>query len=242
MRKNIDDPRRKFLVDALSLGLFAGVNTMPLFQQVQAMGEIPRTLPNGRSIYKLQGTVSVDGKVANINTPIGPGSHVKTGAGSRVIFVVANDAFILRSNSEITMASNSGLLIDGLRLLSGKLLSVFGKRENSLSILTPVATIGIRGTGIYLESDPEKSYVCTCYGHTSITASADPNVSRDIISKHHDDPVYVLPAAAGNKLIVPGPFINHTDSELALIEELVGRTTPYAYNGGTYEVPRKRSY
>ena len=54
--------------------------------------------------------------------------------------------------------------------------------------------------------------------------------------------MYVLPAASGNKLIQPGPFINHTDSELALIEELVGRTTPFAYSGGAYEVPRKRNY
>jgi hypothetical protein len=43
-------------------------------------------------------------------------------------------------------------------------------------------------------------------------------------------------------LLLPTPFINHTDSELALIEELVGRETPFSYNSGAYEVPRKRSY
>ena len=140
------------------------------------------------------------------------------------------------------MQSNNGLLVDSLRIVSGALLSVFGKREQPRRILTPTATIGIRGTGIYVESDPEKSYVCTCYGHTRIDANADPDVSKDIVSKHHDEPVYVLPAGAGNQLIVPAPFINHSDAELALIEELVGRTTPFNYSGSAYDSSRKRSY
>jgi len=134
------------------------------------------------------------------------------------------------------------MVIDGLRLLSGKLLSVFGQREKPHTINTVTATIGIRGTGIYLESEADRSYVCTCYGQTRITAIANPDVSMDVFSEHHDRPVYVLPSANSDKLIVAAPFINHTDSELALIEELVGRTTPFAYGGGGYEVPRKRNY
>lgn len=242
MSKETDDPRREFLVTALSLGLFAGANLASLFQAGHARGDIPDKLPPGRSIYQLQGNVTVDGKPADINTPIGPGSIVKTGNKSRVIFVVAEDAFILRSNSQIEMESADGVIVEGMRILSGKILSVFGRREKPHTITTSTATIGIRGTGIYLESEADRSYVCTCYGHTRIVASADPDTSQDVISKHHDSPLYVLPSASNGKLIVPAPFINHSDTELALIEELVGRTTPFAYSGGGYEVPRKRSY
>ncbi|MCP4388060.1 MAG: FecR domain-containing protein [Gammaproteobacteria bacterium] len=242
MSKETDDPRREFLVTTLSLGLFAGANLASLFQTGHARGDIPDKLPPGRSIYKLQGNVTVDGKPADINTPIGPGSIVKTGHKSRVIFVVAEDAFILRSNSQIEMKSTDGVIVEGMRILSGKILSVFGRREKPHTITTSTATIGIRGTGIYLESEADRSYVCTCYGQTRIVASADPDTSRDVISKHHDSPLYVLPSASNGKLIVPAPFINHNDAELALIEELVGRTTPFAYSGGGYEVPRKRSY
>ncbi len=32
MRKDVDDPRREFVLTALSLGLFAGVNLAGLFQ------------------------------------------------------------------------------------------------------------------------------------------------------------------------------------------------------------------
>ena len=240
MSKDLDDPRRDFLVKALGLGLFAGPNLISLLQPGYALGDVPARLPEGRSIYKLQSSVTVNGKVADISTRIGPNSRIKTGSNSLLIFVVANDAFILRSNSQLETGSSDNLIIDGIRILSGRLLSVFGKRKKPHTITTSTATIGIRGTGMYLESDPEKSYICTCYGHTHIVASADPNISRDVVTEYHDEPFYVLPAAtSGGKLIVPAPVINHTDSELILIEELVGRAPPFENLDGGYGVTRK---
>ena len=228
------DPRRDFLIKALGLGIFAGVNAAGIIQSSHALGKVPPKLPPGRSIYKLSGIVSVDGKIADINTVIGPNSLVTTGPDSQVIFVVSSDAFILRGNSQLQMGG-SGLLIKGMRILSGKILSVFGKREETHSITTSTATIGIRGTGIYIESDPGVSYVCTCYGHTLVSANADPDIKEDVVTKHHDRPLYVLSASAGKKLILPAPIINHSDTELALIEELVGRTTPFAVSKSGYK-------
>ena len=240
MSKDLDDPRRDFLVKALGLGLFAGPNLVSLLQPGYALGDVPGKLPKGRSIYKLQGSVTVNGKVADISTHVGPNSRIKTGSNSLLIFVVANDAFILRSNSQLEMGSSDNLIIDGIRILSGRLLSVFGKRKKPHTITSSTATIGIRGTGMYLESDPEKSYICTCYGHTHIVANADPSISHDVLTEYHDEPFYVLPAAtSGGKLIVPAPVINHTDSELSLIEELVGRAPPFENRGGGYGVTHK---
>jgi len=242
MNKNIEDPRREFLIKALSLGLFAGASLNSLFQTGHARGDIPEKLPPGRSIFQLQGRVTVDGGAADINTPIRPDSTVITGPKSRVIFVVGADAFILRSNSELVMNSSDGVIIGGMRILSGKLLSVFGRRVKHHSITTSTATIGIRGTGLYIESEADRSYICTCYGQVRIAAAADPGVSRDILAEHHDYPVYVLSSAGKGQLIEPAPLINHSDSELALIEELVGRTTPFAFSGGGYGAPRKSNY
>jgi hypothetical protein len=230
MSKIIDDPRRAFLVDALAIGLFASANVAGILQASYAMGSIPDRLPQGRSIYRLEGTVTVDGQRADINTKIGPNSLVRTGPDSLVIFVVESDAFILRANSELKMGS-SGVFIEGMRLLTGKILSVFGEREKTHRITTSTATIGIRGTGIYIESDPELSYVCTCYGHTQISANADPNVTEDVVTKHHDRPFYILPASGNGSLIVKAPVINHSDTELSLIESLVGRKPPFAKVG-----------
>lgn len=235
-----DDPRRDFLVKALGMGLFGGGWALSAMQPVLALGDIPEKLPPGRSIYKLQGEVSVDGKTADLKTQILANSTVTTGRSGQVIFAVGSDAFILRSNSELKLGGENSL-ISGMRMFSGKLLSVFGKRVKPHRIETRTATIGIRGTGIYIESDPEQSYVCTCYGHTLISSNEDANAQQEVISKHHDQPVYILPGK-GEKVIRPAPFINHTDLELALIEELVGRTTPFAISNDLYEAPRKRTY
>ena len=92
---------------------------------------------------------------------------------------------------------------------------------------TPTSTIGIRGTGLYVEARPDSSYVCNCYGEIDIAAADDPSVTEHIVSRHHDAPRYVLKAGAARR-IQPAPFINHTDLELTLIESLVGRTPPFS--------------
>ena len=226
MSQHFDDPRREFLVQALGWGLFAAGSTTGLLQPAFAMGGIPGKLPPGRSIYKLKGQVTIDGLAADIDTQINANSLIKTGDSSQLIFVVGQDAFILRENSELQMGG-TGMLIASMRMLTGKLLSVFGKRDTPHRIQTVTATIGIRGTGIYVESEPDLSYVCTCYGSTSIASVDNPNVSREVLSKQHDQPLYVLAGKESN-VIRPAPVINHSNSELALIEELVGRTTPFA--------------
>lgn len=234
MEKN-EEARRDFLVNALSLGLFTGISATGLIQPVNALSGLPDRLPKGQSIYRLSGTVTVDGKSADIKTQIGPNASIKTGDNSEVIFVVAADAFILRSNSELKLGAQ-GLLVKGIRVVSGAILGVFGKREAEHQLVTSVATIGIRGTGIYVESDHDKTYTCTCYGHTRISANADPGVVRDIVTRHHDQPVYILSTASQQEFIVPAPVINHSDQELNMIEALVGRKTPFG--GAGYQLER----
>ncbi|MFT5224656.1 MAG: hypothetical protein ACI8XX_000401 [Polaribacter sp.] len=230
MNNEHDDPRRTFLVDALTLGLLGSVGSLGFMQASYALGDMPKQLPAGRSIYKLKGQVIVDGQDANIDSQITANSIVETGPNSRVIFVVGTDAFVLRSNGGLQMGGD-GLLISGMRILTGKLLAVFGKRTTPHRISTSTAAIGIRGTGIYIESESDRTYLCTCYGHTQVSPLADLNVSRDIITSYHEQPVYILPTASNKKLIVSAPVFNHTDSELSLIETLVGRTTPFALAG-----------
>ncbi len=231
MKKKSEDPRRKFLIEALTLGLFAGFNVPGLVQPSFAMGAFSKKLPPGKSIYKIEGHVFIDGNPANLDTVISANSTIETGADSKILFVAGSDAFILRDNS-IMQLGGEGFLVQGMRVLTGKVLSVFGKREVLPVITTITATIGIRGTGIYIESDPEKSYICTCYGQTRIRANTDPNVTIDITTRHHDEPVYVYPSrTTGNNLIVEAPVINHSDVELDLIERLVGRRAPFVGGG-----------
>ena len=106
---------------------------------------------------------------------------------------------------------------------------------------TPVATIGIRGTGVYLEAEADRSYVCTCYGLVDIAAKADPQQKLTVESKHHDQPLYVY-GGGKSKLIEAAPVKNHTDMELAMLEALVGRSVPFAGMEEYYGAPKRDNY
>lgn len=150
---------------------------------------------------------------------------------------------ILRSDARLVIegarekAQSASWLISGLRLLTGKLLAV--SRKSTTRIVTATATIGIRGTGWYAESDPDRTYFCTCYGKTDVAAINDSESKETVTSKHHDRPLYILAKSASGKAIRPAPFINHTDQELALIEALVGRTPPFVFQNEDYGGPRR---
>jgi len=237
--KSIDQRRREFLVSALSAGLYAA-GSMGIFQPVWAMGKIPKQLVPGKSIYDLSGEVRVDGIPATQETVINVNSTVMTGDSSHVIFAVGSDAFVLRSNSTVKIEGSS--IISQIRLISGKLLSVFGKRlqKQKLSLNTTTATIGIRGTGVYLEAEEEQTYICTCYGTADLHANKDKKSLERVKTDHHDAPRFILVDQPAGENIQPAPVFNHTDDELALIETLVGREVPFS--SGSYGSPRKTNY
>ena len=234
-----DDPRRRVLIRALAAGLFS--TTLPGGRALAAdiFGNKPAKLPQGQSIYRVSGKVLVNGVAATIGTRIGANDTVETPKDGELVFVVGENAMIVRGGSrvELRAAQKDSLLISGLRLLTGKLLSV--SRNRPMEVSTQVATIGIRGTGFYLESDPEQTYFCTCYGTTEVVANNDSGNRKTMVSKHHDQPIYIVGGAQTGQSIRNAPFINHTDQELMLIETLVGRTPPFVFPGNDYKAPRR---
>lgn len=236
-----DDPRRRILIQALTLGLFSGAVPASSALAQSFFGGSPAKLPPGQAIYRLTGDVSVNDNPATLSTPINANDTVKTGKNSEVIFVVGGNSMLLRAESNVTLtardAAKDSFVVGALRLLQGAILSV--SRSNGMQVRTPAATIGIRGTGFYLESDPERSYFCTCYGLSESVSNADPNDTATVKATHHDRPLYILTDAPAGKTIRDAPFINHSDQELALIEALVGRTPPWVFPGDQYNAPRR---
>jgi hypothetical protein len=251
-----DDPRRRVLIQALAAGLFAagfpGSNALAF----NLFGDRPKKLPPGQSIYRITGQASVNGKEATMETRIKPGDTVQTAKGSELIFAVGTHAMILRSDSHLVLEAGQqypasankpeekssddspfSLVINGLRMLTGKLLTV--SRHSPMQVKTVTATIGIRGTGFYLEADSDLTYFCTCYGVTDVVASADPESTTTVVSYHHNRPLYITKDESQGKNIRNAPFINHTDQELTLIEALVGRTTPFIFPNDIYNAPRR---
>jgi hypothetical protein len=240
MKYEPDDPRRRILIRMLAAGFFAGVSTEANQALAQILGSPPSKLPAGRSIYRISGDVQVNGQRAVLDTKIAGGSVIKTAANSEVVYAVGESAYIARPNTEIVVEATGGEtpVVTGLKLLAGKLLSVFPSRR-PVQLQTRVASIGIRGTGVYLESEPDQTYFCTCYGVADVASLADPESKDTVAASHHDRPLYVLANEPKGKNIRNAPFINHTDQELMLIETLVGRNPPFVFPKSDYTGPRR---
>jgi hypothetical protein len=200
-----------------ALGLLGPAGISGLIQEALAAGDMP-TVPG---INRLDGIATVNGAPAKVGTPVKPGDTVTTGKVSMAVVVIAGDAFLLRENSNITFKGKDGVL-DEVLVAAGKLLSVFSKRRTAgLKVSTKNATIGIRGTGMYLESvEKARDYFCLCYGEAVVDGKGMP--PKVIKTTHHETPVW-LDENGGTMKVEPGPFLNHTDAELIVLESLVGR-------------------
>jgi hypothetical protein len=175
-----------------------------------------------QGVNRLEGTASVGGKAARVGTPVPLGERVATGANSTAVVVVGDDAFLLRANTVIEARGSRGVLSD-LLISSGRVLSVFSRKP--VQIKAAHATIGIRGTGAYLEIDPGSVYFCLCYGEALVQgAGMEPKAVK---TTHHEQPL-LLQEASGAMRMEPGPFRNHSDAELVMLEALVGREPPFA--------------
>ncbi|MDB5803937.1 MAG: hypothetical protein JWN73_1259 [Betaproteobacteria bacterium] len=181
-----------------------------------------------RSIRSLRGLVRVNGERVNGAAPVRVGDSIATGADGRVSFVVGSDAFFLRENSELKIESSGGGIIDSLRMLTGALGSVFGKRASGqLTLHTPTVTAGIRGTGCYTEVRDAGVYFCTCFGAIQLT-SLNGGPEELVVSSHHDPRRIMRDTATNNMMMIPASFGMHTDQEMDALEKLVGRRAPWA--------------
>lgn len=107
--------RRKALLAILggSLGLAAALRAA-----AQSAG------PGG--MHQLEGEVRINGRPARRDMQVRAGDTVQTGAAALAVFSVGQDAFLLRANSRVAFAGQD-IALDTVRLLAGRLLSVFAR-------------------------------------------------------------------------------------------------------------------
>lgn len=212
----VAEDRRRFVVRMAAAGALGAAGVSGFMSRALAKGDLPP------GINQLKGTATVNGRPAAVGTPVTPRDRIATGPGSTAVVVVSDDAFLVRENTTFEFADSRGVL-SSILIQSGRVLSVFGKKPVVIKART--ATIGIRGTGAYLEVDPDKVYFCLCYGEADLDG---PGMStKRIKTTHHESPL-VITDGGGTMAAVPGPVVNHTDDELMLLESLVGREPPFS--------------
>ncbi|HEY8068423.1 MAG TPA: iron dicitrate transport regulator FecR [Burkholderiales bacterium] len=190
-----------------------------------------------RGVHGFRGQPQLNGEAVTAGMPVRAGDTVDTGAGGELVFVVGKDAMLARANTRVEVLGDAGALVaTGLRILTGALLSVFSPGEPK-RLQSSTAVVGIRGTAVYVEVEPDRTYVCTCYGTADLAAVDDPGASETVNTRHHEEPRYIM-AKGAPQMLMRAPVINHTDAELTLLEALVGRKPPFLtlpeYRPGRY--------
>jgi hypothetical protein len=233
-----DEKRREYLVKLLTMSALTATPMGVL--HAAWWGSTPKKMADDKSIFSLEGDVRVNGQRADMGTQIKGGDVVSTQRDSEVIFAVGGDSFVLRSSSEMEI-EGGGIFVSALRMLTGSVLSVFGKRsgQQQLIMSSSTATIGIRGTGVYMESEPGLTYLCTCYGQVGLYSSDDLDDSELLTATHHDAPKYITDKKVRGTSIRPAPFKNHTDAELKILESIVGREVPFGIESELYKGERR---
>lgn len=211
-----DVRRREWLRRFGALGA-AGVSGW--IQQALAAGDLPPGL------HRLDGTATVNGRPAKAGSQVSLGDRVATGRASSAVVVLKGDAFLMRADTVVEIKGRDGILTDML-ISTGKVLSVFARKPVGIKAAT--ASIGIRGTGAYIEVEPASVYFCLCYGEAVIDG---PRMQSKLVrTTHHEQPL-LLREDSGILRAEPGPFQNHSDDELILLESLVGRVPPFTKDG-----------
>jgi hypothetical protein len=220
--------RRRLLKALAATGLFGAAGISGLIRDALAKGNAP-VAPG---LHKLRGEVTVNGKPASEGQLVGLGDTIATGRDGEAIYVIGQDAFLQRESSTVSFGEDAALNL--MRVVTGKILSVFGKGPRTIRVAT--ATIGIRGTGCYIEDEGSgataRTYFCLCYGSVELTPTSAPQERESYSTTHHDKPMYIYNDMQMPKMMVPAGVINHSDDELKLLENLVGRWPPFFGQGG----------
>ena len=181
------------------------------------------------SIHDLRGEVLVNGKAIGKDAVIRAGDTIVTTSNGYVVFVVGQDAFMLRERGELKLEpAKDSFLVTGLRLVTGALGAVFGRRpQGRVSIASATVTAGIRGTGVYMETRGEGTYFCSCYGAVDLQANANASDRESIEATRHNNPRMILAQPKDGQRFVPATFQTHTDAEMDMLEKCVGRRAPW---------------
>ena len=168
-------------------------------------------------IMEKQGTVTIDGLRAYKGSTARIDSEIRTGRDARAIIK-------LRDGSVIQLRQNSAFVVrkyeeaSFLDLVAGRMLAIFTEGEHQVNTTTTVA--GVRGTGLYfMADDPERTYICLCYGVVDLTSTKDESVKRTLTADHHA--AVRVDDKDGSATITKAGMEDHTDEEVERLKAML---------------------
>lgn len=227
--KSFHPTRRRLIRNILMASGFA-----PALIAVLSRADADSKVPVVPGVQRMNGDVRINGLPAQVGQQVHPGDTVTTGTDGDCVIIIGEHVYLIRKNAEIAFydedfeQSPEGAVSGTIKVLSGAMLSVFGKTRTDIA--TPLATIGIRGTACYVDTRPERTYACVCYGRGELGGAQDGAHLETVVTEHHESPRYIYPAGTSKRIEV-APVVDHSDDELKMLEALVNRVPPFVGKG-----------
>ena len=177
------------------------------------------------AVVFLEGSVTIDGKAAEIGQTLGATSRIETGPASTCDIVFDGRNAVRVSQNSLALLDFSRLVKE-VELKKGGVTAVLKKLEkladkDSFRITAPVAVAGVRGTSFCVWTDETTSYICACNGTVSTLDAAGAN-EEILSSAHHVARLYTRVDGSITKL--PAGLAHHDDTVVQKVADNIGYT------------------
>jgi hypothetical protein len=174
------------------------------------------------TVYEFQGQLQINKVPATVGQSVKAGDAIVTGVDSKATIVFNGDAYHLKEKTNFVLPNEQG---SSASVVSGAVLAAFTPGKPKKIQIGEKVVLAIRGTGVYIEVDEDKSNFCLCYGSANlISEKSDVDVVTD--TKFHKDFTIL-----GDGEIRPSyPYerrLNHTSRQNIELEKIVGRPSPF---------------
>jgi hypothetical protein len=176
------------------------------------------------TIIKFEGDVLLNGKKMQTDLAVKYNDKIETKSASQAVVSLDDDIFQIRENTIFELPSKNESKSGG-KLLAGAILASFTPGKPKSLQVENKGTIGIRGTGIYLEIEKEQTQFCLCYGKAEIF-SKNNKLITETDTKFHKD-FLILNDGTIKQTEPLERKLNHTSRQNIDLENFAGRPSPF---------------
>jgi hypothetical protein len=177
---------------------------------------------------KIEGKVLLNKKPTIQGALVKSADEITTLPNSKAVVLYEDEVYQIRENTTFILPSGVNKN-NTSNLVTGSVLAACTPGKPRKMKIGGLATLSIRGTGIYARSDNEGVHFCLCFGRSTF-ASHDHSVDLDTLNKFHKDLIVLKDGNIRIPKFTERKF-DHTSQENIQLEKLLNRPSPF---GGGY--------